>query len=192
MLDSLGIGGANEAAGFATAQNNVGRTFGIIGTRPGFNTASTFSQRFSENNQCIPVSTLMNQAGLIGNALLRAASGAFPGIPGGVSNLAQRVAGLLTQGQGGTLNGHNLALQMVRLGSGAKGDRWAEVGGRAGRGWGGVGGGGGGANGLRASLKRVSVGGPAFRLRNVLTASNCVRRKLHFASFCLSTNARSS
>ena len=182
----------NEAAGFATAQNNVGRTFGIIGTRPGFNTASTFSQRFSENNQCIPVSTLMNQAGLIGNALLRAASGAFPGIPGGVSNLAQRVAGLLTQGQGGTLNGHNLALQMARLFSGAKGNRFAQVMRQPSRVLRAIIRSNPASNGLRASLKGVSVGGPAFRLRNVLTASNCVRRKLHFASFCLSTNAMSS
>ena len=44
MLDSLGIGGANEAAGFATAQNNVGGTFGRIGTTPGFNTASSFNK----------------------------------------------------------------------------------------------------------------------------------------------------
>ena len=44
MLDGLGIGGAEEATAFPTAQNNVGGTFGIIGTTPGFNTASSFNK----------------------------------------------------------------------------------------------------------------------------------------------------
>ena len=44
MLDGLGIGGAEEDPEFTTAQNNVGGTFGIIGTTPGFNTASSFNK----------------------------------------------------------------------------------------------------------------------------------------------------